>query len=318
MKSLYLHIGMHKTGTTVIQNFLFLNKELLVSKSLNYFSDEPIDYNFANALKEKRDIDFVKKRIRKLKEVKEDNVLLSCEVFIEADHIPELFDEIFMNEGIYNDFDVKIIIYIRRQDRWLESSYLQISKDLSWQPLSFNEYIKQSGLDNYLNRISIWEKVFGHENIILRVYEKQQLKETLFDDFLSIFNIELTEDFVSPPSHLSNIGIDIILAHILNTSKHLFTTQKQMLAFIQKISTEKSDVNQKELFDLIERKAILAKYDNFNKNIASKFLSRKNRILFYDEIKPDGPERVASQEIPNKAINLLTQVVLNQMNSTVN
>jgi len=312
MKNLYLHIGMHKTGTTAIQNFLYLNKELLINKNLNYYSEVPIDYNFANALKDKRDIDYIKKRIRKLKEIKEDNVLLSCEVFIEADHIPEFFHEILVSEGIYKVYNVKIIIYIRRQDHWLESSYLQISKDLRWEPLSFIDYIKRSGLDNYLNRISIWEKVFGHENIILKVYENQQFKGTLFDDFLNLFNIELTDDFLAPPSHSSNIGIDIVLAYILNTSKNLFTTQKQMFAFIERISTEKSDFNHKKLFDLIERKAILSKYENFNSNIANKFLNRNDNTLFYDDISSNRPGKMSDEEISEEAIKLLVQIILEQ------
>ena len=304
---------MHKTGTTAIQNFLYLNKSILIDNNLLYYSDVPIDYQFANSLKNKTNRQEVEEQIRKLKQTKEDSVLLSCEVFIEADHIPNLFHELFQQEGIYDVFDIRVVIYIRRQDKWLESSYLQVSKDLGWKSLSFDQYIIVSGLDDYLSRILIWESVFGLESIILKVYEKLQFKGSLFDDFFSIFGINITDDFQFPDDKLMNIGIDATLANIINHSKDLFSKQRYLDQFIKQISIINEDSLGNELLRLNQRIKILEKYDDYNKNIALKFLNRQNRMLFLEPIENKNSNGYFYEHVNKEAIRLLVKLNLRNL-----
>lgn len=57
---------MHKTGTTALQNFLFLNKEEIKKSNLCYYSNRAIDYRFANAIKNNNDHDYVNEKISNL------------------------------------------------------------------------------------------------------------------------------------------------------------------------------------------------------------------------------------------------------------
>lgn len=308
MKTLYIHIGMHKTGTTAIQNFLFLNKEKLAREGLLYYSDVPIDYKFANALKNKEDFNYIKEHIRGLNDVRQSKVILSCEVFLEGDHIPELLMEILNNESIYNKFKIKIIVYVRRWYEWIESAYLQVSKGVSRQGLSFNEYLEQTALDKFLNRIFLWKEIFGIENIIFRIYDKDQFKnQSVIDDFLSVFNIELLDDYITPPSEKLNIGIDVIEAYILNTSKDIFKNQQQLNYFLSVIKESKTQNYSKCLMDNEQLFNIRKKYDSIYNSLARVFLEKSNDKIIPDKIDRSKINLLSRDEISENSIRLLVK-----------
>ena len=98
-------------------------------------------------------------------------------------------------------YNIKIIVYLRRQDDFLLSWYNQIIKHnitskntLTWEEYfdNYNKYIK---LD-YFNCLKKLEHIFGTENIIARRFDKNYFKNSsLIPDFLDIFEIEADSGF---------------------------------------------------------------------------------------------------------------------------
>jgi hypothetical protein len=112
-------------------------------------------------------------------------IILSCERFafcrdLYIKSISEFFEE----------FDVKIIFYIRKQSSLLLSDFLQKIKAGVLIDPSFDNYFENSkDAFKYTLRIKFWEKYFGIENLIVRVYDDPQIKSDVCKDFNNVTGI---------------------------------------------------------------------------------------------------------------------------------
>ena len=181
-RKLYLHIGTHRTATSTIQKFLQSNFCALIEKG--------VFHPYAAA----RHSDLV----GKLFEPGNRNALADCasDIIARADakaypiHSITISDEDLSSrkdlspiEGLMDYFDVKIVLFLRRQDLWLESWYQQNVK-WQWNPdlahLTFAEYMARRQTFfwiDYDSRLRSLEWMFGEENIMCRVFEKGQMPQ---------------------------------------------------------------------------------------------------------------------------------------------
>ncbi|TWI28170.1 hypothetical protein [Paracoccus sulfuroxidans] len=130
MKKAIIHIGVHKTGTTSIQNWLWNNRSVLSSSfgweypkefSINnahhaipwsvipQFEDNPISRPHRTS------IDAIKARVQK-----KSQVIISSEPFCMADD-----SEADIIRDIFDGFDTTVVMYVRRQDKLIQSEYVQ-------------------------------------------------------------------------------------------------------------------------------------------------------------------------------------------------
>ena len=65
-----------------------------------------------------------------------------------------------------------IVMYLRRQDEWLESLYVEWTTGSHWRNTSsFAEYRREqeaAGMLDYANLVGRWADRFGRENILIR------------------------------------------------------------------------------------------------------------------------------------------------------
>lgn len=207
-KTIYIHIGFMKTGSSAIQSFL-INNSLFLKENDLYFPDlnkKAMNYLGFSLLDEippyvhhKLDITFkelygnLKKEIIKSKE---ENIIISAEAYslistdsFLGDKAPFLLKELLED----NNFKFKIIATLRPQKSYLISQYNQHIKTHNFYSLFHGDinkfYFEKKELFDFNTVIKRWEKVFGQENIILNVYNRNldSVKE-----FLKIFNIDET------------------------------------------------------------------------------------------------------------------------------
>ncbi len=189
-KSLYIHVGLHKTGTTSIQLFLHSNYDAIYNECGKYYipipSDDvvPFQHRFLNKLMisdEASFLDVFKNNLNKC-----DSFIISSECFTENEEYA------FQLSKLKNIFKkVYVVIYIRRQDQWIESLYkqsvmynhkIQYTIDEWVDILMFNQYLYFNA--NFLKTIDRWALLFGEKNIILRSFDKSKL---LFGNIVSDF-----------------------------------------------------------------------------------------------------------------------------------
>ncbi len=313
--TLLIHMGRHKTGTTALQIFLHENNELLekygwcypdlkkelpevynwrcggAEKNGDFFYKER-EVKYGDVLhKERGEIDFFSEDWHKIWEqilshLEGKNVILSEEALW---YVAEEF-LINAKEKFKN---IKVIIYLRRQDTAMESWWNQMIKGTRYCCKTFHEYLKSDGMEeiengfHYLKKLDQISRIIGKENLVVRAYEKQQLKGEygIISDFLSILDIDLKCDgWKEYPIHNTRLyGNFIEIKRIFNTIRQAgYPDLAQYMCFFEKISSVfgKKDEG---YFNQEDRKSFYSLFTLENEQIARKYLHREDGILFYDD-----------------------------------
>lgn len=308
MKQLYIHIGTGKTGTTALQNFLDLNNNQLEKFSIKYADT----FKF-NSLHHKLCINFTRQKFNyedRVIEVKKALQVLieeaknsSCKkIIISSEDFPGVTEDEIKN--IYIDelgkyFDINVIVYLRRQDEYLESWNAQLIKTGTFTSdiYSLKNQLSSKGLFDYYSMIEKWSKYIGKQNIHVKVYEKGQFfKQNIFNDFMTIFDILEIEGFQFPPKDPNpSLTIDQILLikafYNADCSRFLDNIIKKPFNF--DIGSSKNILSPSERTDLI------LEYDELNKKVANTFLQRKDEKLFYNPLPIEIEKDWKPKEFPS-------------------
>ncbi|MDE6851882.1 MAG: hypothetical protein K2J67_05270 [Lachnospiraceae bacterium] len=322
MKTLYLHIGTPKTGTSALQHFCASNRKVLEQKGIYYpdlgfrFPDIGKNRNahflsykeYINKKEKRRDQDAEQKirteGIQKLEEAFQthDTVLLSDEHIwnekeMTAETLPALKNH-FAELGI----SIKIIVYLRRQDQVIQSFWAQKIKESS--AITFESYMKKEKylffrLD-YAARIQEFVDIVGRENMIVRCYEKQQYlggQKTIMSDFLHIFGLNITDEFVNSEKvyNVSLEGTYLEVKRLFNTLPKFKSQKNYMIDLLkeqQALDYQNLGLERKKMYFTPEaEKEFMQRYEEENSTVAKEYFQREDGRLFFenylDEIQGD-------------------------------
>ena len=303
-KTVYIHIGAPKTGTTAIESFFALNRNSLRKNGYLYPGYGLDHHEIANEINDtkKNKGDLLHRNSNTLRVLREIQNTECHSIIISSDWFYSMGGAIklkqTMEQMLGKLFIVKIIFYGRRQDHAFQSAYQQMVKPCSRKPLTIP--ISEFLLDknrlrqwDYYHKLQEWEEAFGKDAIIVRVYEKKQFyKDDLIRDFLHIIGLELTEKFQLPTEKQSNISLGpdaIEFMRLVN----LEIENREVKTFLLK-SLESIDKKQVWVpFSLVsphERLDIITFFSESNQNVARKYLDRNDGKLFYEPLPdPDEP-----------------------------
>jgi hypothetical protein len=199
MKTIYLHIGTHKTGTTSLQQSLIKNRNILKSSGYLYPKNGihkktpghhllawSISHGDYHQIETTGKIIDLRKAwpcvLSEMAEASVDNYILSTESFclLSEDQIREL-------RGFIHNYNVKVYICLRRQDLYLKSLYSErIKKGESKTFKHFIEdYRERCDYDKIIQR---WGNVFGKDNISVQLYRKSSDQHALLFGFLNFIH----------------------------------------------------------------------------------------------------------------------------------
>ncbi|WDE99122.1 hypothetical protein PQO03_14900 [Lentisphaera profundi] len=284
-ETLYLHIGTRKTGTTVIQNYCRDNKELLMENGILYpTSDLVMKHDASNhhlLFRSKTD-DFSEIRQEILANKNTAKVcLISSELLEDINRDPRRTKELC---GLAKK--VKVIVYLRRQESYLESSFCQKIK-----LQDFKSTIDEHGGDiclDYSILLEFWSEMVGKENVIVRPYEKGQfVNGNIFDDFLNIFGLKNSEgfkvlkSFTNPSLDLGALEFKRVLNYLGLTKSISFKTAKVLEKRALNLGKNKA-FSDHGILTTKEKLNYIKKYEESNNSIAKEFL--KTEILFKVEL----------------------------------
>ena len=309
MKTLYVHIGSPKTGTTAIQQFLYNNSRVLYEKgyifrrmpfqtvfSQDYFG---VGSNRNGYFLHETDTEYYKQGLSCLLDWfrEKDNIILSDEgLYNRAGRrgaeaaLKEFADK--------NNIQVRIILYLRRQDDLIESVYAQTMKRTMKKTDPISECIDEHlESDNYSEKISCFSEVFGKDSICVRRYDRNSWKEqntNIFADFLSCIDLSLTDEFTLPEKDV-NISLSSNAAEIkriVNQVSPYLDSDLQLkvnLLFNSagvKCSTLSPDKEEYSVLTREDRQRILDAVRESNDQVAKDYLNQEH--LFQEDI-PDIP-----------------------------
>lgn len=215
--------------------------------------------------------------------------LLSCSGFLRLKQ-----EQLIRIRDLLGRYQVRIVCYLRRQDRLLMSAVSQGIKAGNPEALDI-----QSGLEYYSYLLDFeallapFEEVFGIENMQILPFEKQQMvKGDATQNFFSkVFNLDLSgkvlTEFPTENVGITRDSLEYVIK--LNQLRDTAIDRKKYQAMFERYSTlqrnhHDGDSNDVPILSPRQQMTIIEKYENCNKTIAEKYLQRPDKKLFYDPL----------------------------------
>lgn len=287
MKRLLLHIGTGKTGTSSIQNFLYENRKTLRKHfSVDYLDcglthnlhfGEPIHAHYAIVeWVTKHDTRSLDQLIRQIESSSCHTVILSCENFYHH------FDDshIAFWHSLLAQFKTELLVYVRRQDLFMESAWKQQAKVGALRmpfPLFLERHTKPEHLDavhgNYHRMLKRWADMFRADAIRVRVFSSSSFANgDLIDDFLQASGIDVSQKGIQLKRLAqTNVSLSSEFSEFIrrvNVTKLI--AKKDQQRFLKSIG-ETLDFKNPPLLSTADRIAVLKNYEKSNQLLFSEF-----------------------------------------------
>lgn len=307
--TIYLHLGINKTGTSAIQSYFSQHRDELSKLGVLYPKTGLIGnahYSLSASLgfcnktvpaKWVKDVNGLKKSFNKEIRAHSGPVVFSSEDF-SLDRAIEPVLEFF------DGFDVKVIVYLRRHDHWWLSAYAQAVKMKRSPPwprgvksfISFNKR-KNRQHGNYRNLLDRWASHLGKENILVRPYESEQNQPNLIIDFLKTVGCE--NGLSSLPQTVGSINHSLPLKAVqfLDIFQRVETSDENYARLMNYAKSLDSDLNVHSLLPpKFQLKLIQENLEDYE-YIAREYMGREDGQLFYEAL-PDPDVTWKSPALP--------------------
>ncbi|MCK5917021.1 MAG: hypothetical protein KAG34_01255 [Cocleimonas sp.] len=304
-KIIYLHIGMPKTGTSSIQVFLAKNIDALLANDTSYPELESLKIAkkgrvtsgnmgiisrallpaFHSDFPESVDrIELLAKLENTIQTSKAKKIILSSEFLavVPKEGLIQLYNILKKSKH-----QIKIIIYLRAQERFIQSVYAQrVKRHGEVEPIEkfIQQRLKENSILNYYNLLNKFSKVFGKNNLIIRVYEKEQLiNSNLLDDFLDSIGLK-AENIFSTNKKWVNKALGkktIFLSRIINRYMP-FPIALRLINLIERINIDQLSL-ESDIISCKLKNEIITTFSDSNIKLAEVYLNRSNGLLFINQ-----------------------------------
>lgn len=328
-KTLVLHIGAPKTGSTSIQAFLRRNSQLLRRK---YSIDYPEFFRVAKLRAFQAYLTYPRIGFRTkavvgplLRDPEEFNaqflddfrqtVLSSpCQTLVFSSELvcslkpahvrrfASLTDDLFTK--------IRVVLYIRRQDLLELSAYLQAFKSGNQDSIGFQApfVIRRPG---FRTVIETWSEVFGENSVEVRIYERDRLPQgDVVHDFMSTLGVEDLSAFKLEEERNYTWGQrQVALATLLNRNFYSLSTDFSVAQTLRKDDifefVQTFDNHPKFMPSRSEAEAFFATFREENEWIRARYFS--DQLTLFDENFDQYPEHGSCMDLSRED---LEEVVL--------
>lgn len=305
---LILHIGMGKTGTTALQEAFWKNRHVLAQAGICYPDIGVVSgahhkiSPFIPGDLAKSDWVFLKPKewAPSLAKSGEQRIVMSSELIAWS---TQRAASAFCS-ALRAHFDLKICLYLRRQDNIIMAAYNQRIK-AGAQRRTIGETLEtlMKGYD-YARTIRVWDKAAGAQNLIVRPYEQSQFAQgdLITDFFTGVLGMALPADFVRPTKSNSNprfapVALEYkrLINCVSKDGKASSAYNEALIAHSQeRDETSTAVFHEQGLLSRDQRRKILSHFAAANAEIAQRFLGRDT--LFTEPLADEATEAPAVSE----------------------
>ncbi|NUQ82465.1 MAG: hypothetical protein HUU10_12705 [Bacteroidetes bacterium] len=292
-KTIFLHIGAMKTGTSAIQNVLYQKQNKLAQTGLfiptlskrarNYLGFSllsPVPDFIHTRLPEPAG-DLYKQLNTEIDQCAQKTVVISTESWyqISTSHLlgaeaPRQLHRLLGGER--SDRTYKVVFFIRRQDRLMESIYNQHIKNNNLYSLlqsPFSEFMDHySGYADLEGITRSWESVFGREAIVLIPYTERKTNSVAL--FFDQVGVAIPEGISADTVNESLTNRESELMRHLNMASVDKSTWQRNLALVQFINKWSGETQKGfNYFSPDERSAFMNRYQEANHRLSLQYLA---------------------------------------------
>lgn len=285
-RTLFIHVGLHKTGTTSLQRFLFENQKPLQDAGLyrpetgadngpNSWGHHALAGSLRTVSPEAHQLwADLRKECRGQKQV-----VVSSEEFslvFKPEHLLPVIRK-------FEKWTVRIVCYVRPQDQYLESLYNHSVKAVG-ETADIETFLKRVKRRlNYRAYLMALDKTFGTSNIILRPYEPDALRGDICSDFMAAIGMEMP-DTLSRKTETLNPGLTAKGMELMLQANQAHDKDSKVLR-LKRLAILKANAApphyEHSLISDERRAEIRAQYAEANAEIADRFLPGRG-YLFSD------------------------------------
>lgn len=319
MPRLLLHIGTHKTGTTSIQRFCVANRDTLRANGVWYppadvggFPSHYAHHRIAHAIAGRDDVhdrddaaeffDRVRSKARD-----DETVLISAEPLyrhmlpdptgrggqqaLSADESDTRFRNYAAAvRDCLGDFDVTVLVMVRRQDLFLESLYAEQVMSTGFTRTIERFATQRRALLDYDARLDGWADAFGEDAISLRVFESSKLAAPIEQVFVEWLGVEWTDQFQFGERHnVTPSRTFVEFKRMMNIHGQSVPINNRYRRWVEQLSTalDRDAVPDLGRYYLQpeDRMDLLAQFSDGNRAVARRFLDTDT--LFDDDPAAD-------------------------------
>ncbi|HEG0270062.1 TPA: hypothetical protein SB349_001064 [Campylobacter coli] len=373
----YVHIGTEKTGTTSIQEFLYINKSIIQKQ--NYFFAQSIgiknhwDLAFLGYSLNKKDSYILNNSLWNFQAIKQHkkNIFSKIKDEVKFNHKIIFSSELLQSRltrkreivKLYTFFkkigftNIKVICYIRDANEMLRSL---LSEAIKWEEIDSFELKEEKEeyklgykknlfhfhhICNHKQTLQWWGEVFGKENLIVRLFDKNEFYQgDLLKDFIHSIGLEWDDEFIIPPKQnesLDLLGIDLLrrinkfLPLFCNNARNIFRGDLHRFA-VKHFTSKDSHLKFQPPKEVVQ--SYIDYFEESNEWVRKEFFPHKERLFSkkdltdykenYElkEMKPEYWDKIAefiadivstkNQNIADKTIIIQNKdkVIVNQTN----
>jgi capsular polysaccharide export protein len=207
LPEIVLHAGMTKTGSSSLQVFFEQNRFELLRRHYVYYPFTGLEHG-AGAREHRTSghaglvQNLLAGKSVALRKLALEIAALPSKVRTVVLSAENIVSERFWDHGdaprwlakALRGIDLKVVVYFRRQEDWLESSYVEsvTSPGLRFEgtPMDFAVAQRRAGLLDFTSVDTAWRQSFPEAQLIYRSYEQVREKGDVIDDFLPLVGIE--------------------------------------------------------------------------------------------------------------------------------
>ena len=311
MKTLYLHMGTQKTGTSSLQYFCGQNRAVLQGLGYEY-PIVPVTYAFVDKWRNGHFLmghifdEQGKRDMGREAQARETGFAVVADAFESYDNVvlsdENLFDYSMREPGMHWDellehtrkwgCEVKAIVYLRRQDQLVLSRYNQKVKmgDSHGGKLTWSRWVERlPGLE--LDYLAVLERISSHigkQNVDVHVYDRAQLERdggNLYTDFLGCLGLRMEQGFKEPEADKNARSLTpniLAIKRAVNSSPYFTRGQGSFRRAAEACSSLPAGAPRMSLFSPEEARAFMLRYEEGNNRIAAEYLHREGPLFSTD------------------------------------
>lgn len=336
-----LHIGTEKTGSSVLQHWLYHNRENL-SKQGVYLSERmgmPINANFVSyfldylddwayrlnitTLEQKdrffKDFEpFIAEEIQQAEKT-HDTMIITSELFHSRYIKRELIEKLKVFLDKYFD-EVEVVCYFREQSA-MRLSFYNTMMLVVGEKGDINDFdkeqLEQNHYYNFYKVANDWATVFGKENCCFKIYERNRFyQKDIRKDFIHIFKPKFdfeALDYNLKSANSSFSAVQLELFRLINNKVDIWNdgmlgTNMENL-YLKQLVVDSDLLNVGKTYYPNSEETFDSFYDSneqfFNEFFDGKFLFKKPK----DKADPNAKKQFTTYDVQNMLVQLMNKVM---------